>query len=349
VNLLSNILAKLPGTLAKTVNNTPPQLDFDKFSEASAIKLRMHYDMWKGRIRTASENNTILSNGWAFSTMSGLACFEAYVRYDPNVKHIYFDKSGEIDRTLDRLADVLHKHNHKLSGAIIYGYGNLLRESHFIEQAKNARLLNVERIYLLDCSLFYHLFAKSPINPLRQFISERAIKPILLDYFEGDACKGRLVDIRNELNPLKPVLHLFLGNTFCNVESHSVHQILNNTVRVGDFVVAEYANYTQEFFESTDPDYVNQLATRAAADLFALSESRVDTKCVLVPGGDAKALLISIPDDDTGNILNFHSMLRRKFHPSELTDGAFSRVSTHRVLDGSLNLDAYRRLNNPGG
>ena len=345
MDIAQDILKKFPGFMGKAAGHPKPTSDFDKFADAQTIKLRMHYDMWKQRIRTASQHNTILSNGWAFSTMSGLACFEAFVRSDNNVKQIYFDKSGEIERTLDKIAESLPRHRRRLNGAIVYGYGNLLREAHVIEQAVSAQLLDIDRIYLLDCSLFYHLFAKSPINPLRQTIPDRAIKPILLDYFEGEACHNQLVFIRDSLKAFRPTLHLFLGNTFCNVDSASVRKIVDTTVRTGDIVVAEYANYTPAFLASTDADYANQLATRAAAELFAIEEGRVTTTCAVVPG-QAKVLSISIPDDDMNQTLTFQSMLRRKFQPSELTDGTFSLVSSHHVLNGALNLDAFKRLNN---
>lgn len=340
-------IKKLPGFLGKVASVAHSPTDFDAFVNVDSIKLRMHYDMWKQRIRTASQHNTVLSNGWAFSTMSGLASFEAFVRSDEQIRHIYFDTSGEIERTLDAISTVLPRHNRKFSGAMIYGYGNLLREAYVIEQAKTDQLLGHERIYMIDCSLFYHLFAESPINPLRRTMPAKQLRPILLDLFEGDVRHDKLVYIRDDLiNQSRPVLHLFLGNTFCNVDSEAIYRILNITVRPGDFVVAEYANYTPEFFASDSSDYVNQLATRAAAELFAVAEDAVETSTVYI-SGNAKALSIKVADSDTGATLTYQSMLRRKFQPSELTDKDFMSLSSHHVLNGALNLDAYRRLQNP--
>ena len=343
MSLLQAITTKFPDFMGKAVEQPQDPSDFEKFDNAYSIKIQMHYDMWKQRIRNASERGKILSNGWAFSTMSGLSCFESFVRYDETVKKIYFDKSGEIDRTLDEVAESLPKHKRKFSGAIIYGYGNLLRETYVIEQAKKAGILDVNRLYLLDCSLFYHLFAKSPLNPLRKIIRERSIKPVLLDFFEGETCRKQLVFIRDDLCALQPVLHLFLGNTFCNVDLPAIHKILDMTVRAGDVVIAEYANFNQEFLASMEADYVNQLATRAAAELFSIAEKKVVTQSIRV-SDSAKALVITVPDIDRENTLSFQSMLRRKFQSSELTAGTFSLISSHHVLGGALNLDAYKRL-----
>ena len=195
---ISYLLAKLPNILGKTVDEIESPLALDKFATAKHIRLQNYYDMWRRRIRSGVGHSAILSNGWAFATMAGLACFEAYVRADARVSRIYLDRPGEIPLVIEGIRDKLRKQI--FCGVIIYGYGNLLRESHFVEEALRARILQPDGIYLLDCSLFYHMFAQSPINPLRQLVKrEKVIRCMLLDYCEGDASHNRLSSIRNSL------------------------------------------------------------------------------------------------------------------------------------------------------
>jgi hypothetical protein len=338
--------------LLKAVNmfSTPPPdeeiiVNLDKFAKGDLVKLRSHYDLWRQRIRTAALSDAILSNGWAFATMSGLAYFEAFVRTDVKVKPIYFDKSGEIERLVDEIPDKLK--SQKLTGAMIYGYGNLLRESYFIEQAIRRGILNADRIYLLDCSLFYHIFAQSAMNPLWQIVKKKKVKTELLDYCESDQrSRERLTQIRNELNGIMPALHLFLGNTFCNIDSATISRITDAAVRKGDVLVAEYTNYTDEALRSMEPDYVNTMAIRAAAELFAIPEDTVSADSIPI-NSSAKAIQIRVPNDGEGNSLSFKSMLRRRYHQSELTNEDFALVSTHNSLAGTLCMDSYRRLQNP--
>lgn len=345
MSIIGELFKQGPTLLGKAAAEEDVVLAFDRFSKNEHIKLQTHYDLWRQRIRNAAINGNLLSNGWAFSMLSGVAAFEAHVRADPDIRPIYSNKSGEIERMVDELKAIMGQK--KFNGVMVYGYGNILREAHFIEQATKLNLLKKGRIYLLDCSLFYHIIAQSQLNPLRSFIrDQRRISPILLDYCESDKCRKRLSYLRDDLNSFFPVLHLFLGNTFCNLEAPALQTILESTVRPGDIVVAEYANYSSEEISDLKSDYVNTMAIRAAAELFATFEDNVKASTIKV-GENAKAIQIEVPDcDHDGNVI-FRSMLRRRFLPQEILDQPYEKVWDCNVLSGALSMDSYHRMPRP--
>lgn len=345
MSFLSEVFKKAPEFLGKAVPDDTSELPFDRLTSADHIKLQAHYDMWRKRVRAAAKNDILMSNGWAFAMMSGVAAFESHVRADTTIRQLYFNKSGEVESTVDEIAAKLNgKH---LNGIMVYGYGNMLRESHFIEAATKTGLLKKGRIYLIDCSLVYHIFAQSQLNPLRASITPtRRIRPVLLDYCENDKCSKRLKFLRDDLTPLRPVMHLFLGNTFCNVEAPILNSILEATVQPGDMVVAEYANYSVEAVKTLAPDYVNVMAARSAAELFATIDDKVVAKTVAA-GDNAKAISITVPDcDHTGSVV-FRSMLRRIFKQQELLNGPYELVRSCEVLSGDLTMDTYLRMPRP--
>ena len=344
MSLLPEIFKNFPTLLGKAMSEEGVELTFDRFSKSEHIKLQSYYDMWRRRIRDSAGNDRLLSNGWAFSMINGVASFEAYVRSHSKIKQIYFNKSGEIERMVDELKSKIKKS--KFNGIMVYGYGNVLREAHFIEQIVKLNLFKKGYILLLDCSLIYHIIAQSQLNPLRPIIHDyRRMIPILLDYCESEKCRSRLSSLRNELNSYHPVLHLFLGNTFCNIDVQTLQTILQSTVRPRDIVVAEYSNYSSESLKNLAPDYVNTMAIRAAAELFATTEDNVQASTVSV-GEDAKAIQIEVPDCDHDGLVTFKSMLRRKYSQHELLNSSYELVWSCNVLSGELSMDSYIRLPN---
>ena len=178
MEIFNELLGKLP-KFAPKLEQEERRDTLQWFGKAETLRLDRYYDLWRSKIRNAAIQNQLLSNGWAFSTLGGLSAFENYIRTNQDIRRIYFNKSGEISVTLERIADQLKLR--KLGGVILYGYGNLFRENYFIEQAIILNLLRKQRIYLVDCSLFYHIFANSPLNPLRNIIKAKQFRTILLD------------------------------------------------------------------------------------------------------------------------------------------------------------------------
>jgi len=314
------------------------------FSNNDAIRLDRYYEFWRNQIRYSVSNNQLLSNGWAFSTLGGLSSFERHIRTNPIIRNIYYNKGGEIALTLEKISENL-SNIYSLGGVMLYGYGNLFRESYFIEQAKILHLLKSQRIYLIDCSLFYHIFANSQLNPLRNIIKAKQIKTLLLDYLDDPNSRSSLVYARDDLNPTRPVLHLFLGNTFGNIEPNLLKSSLNNVVRAGDIVIGEYALHTEDFFKDTSDDYVTEMAIIATSELFSIPIDSVKARYkITVP--DYKYIEIEFPDKRYDQPLFFKSMLRRNFSYTELTKGEYELISNESALTGTIKLDAFRRLSN---
>jgi len=315
--------------------------DLRRFGEAETVKLDRYYNYWRSRIQHAASTNQILSNGWAFSTLSGLSSFEAYIRTKNDLRSFYFNRVGEIGLTLDAIAEQLGRHT--IGGVMLYGYGNLFRESYFIERAITSKLFDTQRIYLIDCSLFYHIFAKSSINPLRNLLKPRQIKTILLDFLEDPASQKVLVFARDDLNPTRPVLHFFLGNTFCNTESTMLESALNTVVRPGDFVVGEYYVYPTDYFTNMSEKHVSEMARSATIELFSVPPDSVNATDV-INGTNSKVTEVTFTERNTNHKMTFRSMLRREFKHTELTDGDYKLVSSEVMLDGKIRLDAFIRL-----
>lgn len=344
MELVNELLAKLPRVFSKNTLEQDANLGtLQWFGKAKALRLDRYYELWREKIRNAANHNQLLSNGWAFSTLGGLAAFENYIHTNQDIRRIYFDKAGEISVTLEKIAE--HLNWGQIGGVILYGYGNLFRENYFLEQAKNLNLLKSQRTYLVDCSIFYHILANSPLNPLRNTIKIKQIKTILLDYLDDTSALNDLTFARNDLNPMRPVLHLFLGNTFGNIETNLLTTTLNNVVRVGDFVIGEYALYPDEFFTDTSDDNVTDMARAAISEVFSISPDTV-TVCNVNITPQSKVIEINFTEQNAVQSTSFRSMLRRSFSKSELTNGEYRLISSTVALNGAIGLDAYRRLQN---
>lgn len=342
MGIYEDLAAKFPKLMGKVgTESSNINANLKKFENAKNVRIDNYYNYWRSRILAAINNGDILSNGWAFSTLSGLASFETYIHTDQEVRSLYFNRSGEIGNTIDAIADKLN--NHSLGGVILYGYGNLYRECYFIEYLKTSNLLKGQRIYLIDCSLYYHIFAKSPINPLRSLVESRQIKPVLLDYLDDSTSQNNLRYVRDDLNPTRPVLHIFLGNTFCNSSADSIKSTLDAGVRVGDFVIGEYALYTKEYFEDNSDDYVSEMAKIATAELFATSPSIVTTTNIS-HGDSSKMTEVKFRTSENETEYVFKSMLRRKFSNTELTSGKYELIASKSVLPKKILLDSFKRL-----
>jgi hypothetical protein len=313
-----------------------------RFGQAASVRLERYYRLWRTKIEQAASDH-IVSNGWAFSTLSGVSSFESHIRAT-EFKDIYVNKTVEIVNTLEAIEEKLG--GRRLGGIILYGYGNLYRENYFVECAKDAGILSSQNVYLIDCSLFYHIFAESSLNPLRKNLKDRQIKTRLLDYLENPDAQDDLKYIRDDLNPTRPTLHLFLGNTFCNTAAEMLNNAFNMTVRPDDFIVGEYANYPEEFFGDTSDDYVSKMAKSAAAELYSLPSDQVLSENVNIDS-DCKATSITLVHPRTKVDISFQSMLRRQFNQRELTDGLYQLIQSERPLEGKLYLDTFRRLSSP--
>lgn len=312
-----------------------------RFGKLETVKIELYFNFWRSQILKAISNNKLLSNGWAFSTLSGLASYETYIHTDKDIRSLYFNRSGEIGITIDAIADNLKMGS--IGGVIFYGYGNLMRESYFIEYLLNSRLLTKQRIYLIDCSLYYHIFAKSSINPLRSLVKNRQLKLLLLDYLDDPTVRDTLIYIRNDLNPTRSVLHLFLGNTFCNVDSNSLKNLLDTMVRPGDFVIGEYAIYPKGYFADSLPDYASEMARIATAELFAISPESVNTTNI-THGDKSKLTEIRFKTQDDKEARMFRSMLRREFNYTELIRGKYELITSKSVLPSKIRMDSFKRL-----
>ncbi|MCK4788049.1 MAG: hypothetical protein KAV87_30125 [Desulfobacteraceae bacterium] len=343
MDLFNELFGKLPKLATKAgLEQEENSGELQKFGKVEAIKLDRYYEFWRSKIRSAATHNQLLSNGWAFSTLGGLSSFERYIRTNKEIRSIYFNKAGEIGITLDKIADQLGR-RYGLGGIILYGYGNLFRESYFIEQAKMSGLLQSQRIYLIDCSLFYHIFANSSLNPLRNIVKVKQIRTLLLDYLDGHSSRDALVYARDDLNPTRPVLHLFLGNTFGNIESNLLKRALYNVVRSGDFVIGEYALFSEGGPTDSPDDYVPEMARMAASELFSVAPALVTVRNVNITP-ESMATEVEFTERDTNQTIVFRSMLRRSFSNAELTDGKYKLVSSESTLSGKIKLDSYIRL-----
>jgi hypothetical protein len=310
------------------------------------VRLEDYFGYWREEIKAASSASRIMSNGWAFSTLSGIASYETHIRAT-EYRSIYFNKTEEVFRSVSALKK---KINRKIGGFMIYGYGNLIRESCFIERAIQNNIVSGRvAIALFDCSIFYRIYALSSLNPLREIreLKPGMIKAELLDFLDDSKAPGLLKKWRNRLNPTAPTVHLFLGNTFCNSESENLRTALKAATLPGDYVVAEYAIYPPEHFMRDPPvDYVSEMAKMAASEIFSCPPDDIAADNIKLRDS-AVATLIKVPDKSAGNSINFQSMLRRRFQPSEITDGLYSREHSEHHLGGKLAIDIYRRTETP--
>lgn len=233
-------------------------------------------------------------------------------------------------------------HGKKVGGLMIYGYGNVFREAHFVERARQRKLISSQCMYLIDCSIFYHVFATSSLNPLREHTSPSKIRAELFDYLDSVEAPKVLKEWRSDLEVMKPTVHLFLGNTFCNAESNTLLTAINSATLPGDYVVAEYANYPKDHFQAPTADYVSEMARLAAGEIFSRPPSDV-TAVNIVQSDAAMATSITITGLAAQPQLTFRSMLRRRFDPTEVTNGPYELVSRQNPLGGKLVLDTYRR------
>ncbi len=121
---------------------------------------------------------------------------------------------------------------------------------------------------------------------------------------------------------------------------------LNAATVPGDYVVAEYADYQSDYFQNTTPDYVSEMGKLAAAEMFSISSAKVEAKNIFL-SNDTLVTEITLTGADQKKALIFRSMLRRRFIPTEVTNGPYELV--HRVypLSGKLCLDTYRRSESP--
>jgi hypothetical protein len=317
-----------------------------EYGLARFVRLEDYFGYWRDEIKAASRAGRIMSNGWAFSTLSGIASYEKHIR-TTEFRSIYFNKTQEV---IEAVSAIMKNRPRKIGGFMIYGYGNLLRESYFIERAIDRGLVSRDvKIVLLDCSFFYRIYALSSLNPLLEVreVEPRMIKAELIDYLDDTKAPGLLKEWRKRLNTSAPTVHLLLGNTFCNSESEPLITALNAATLPRDYVVAEYANYPSDHFLADPPaDYVSEMAKMAASEIFSCPPDDVSAENFKL-SDTSIATKITILDKSKGNSLSFQSMLRRRFHPSEILDGLYSLEKRDYPLESQLVLDTYRRTEMP--
>jgi hypothetical protein len=335
---VGDVIQKLLGLLGQSAEDTVPQSQLQKFATGN-IKLRRYYEYWQGQIQKAVSQNQVVSNGWAFSTLNGLASFESYVHGTAEMQALYVNKVGVIDELTESLKAVCG--NLKTYGAIVYGYGNLVREAQWLESLVKQQIVSKkDRVYLVDCSLFYHVFALSHMNPVREHILERRIKPVLMDCFN----EPNISDLkykRDDLNAALPTCHILLGNSFGNVSTLCMKTLLDATVRPLDFVIAEYAEYAMQDLQSTKLDYVSQMACRAAAEMFTCLESDVSVKNVFK--NSQRLTEVTVKRSGGNTPLVFESMMRRAFNSNELTGSGYDLIASKTIASTNVKVDVFRR------
>lgn len=312
-----------------------------KLGRANFVELEKYYEIWRKQIEATANDGGILSNGWAFSTLSGIASYESHIRAT-EFRSIYFNKTAEIAAAVAAIEKDLLDRSRSIGGLMIYGYGNVFREAHFVERARQRKLISSQSMYLIDCSIFYHVFATSSLNPLREHTGPSKIRAELFNYLDSIEAPKVLKEWRSDLNVMKSTVHLFLGNTFCNAESDVLLTALNAATVPGDYVVAEYANYLPGHFQAPTADYVSEMARLAAREVFSRQLNTVTAVNIML-NDTAMATTITISGLAANPSLTFRSMLRRKFDPTEVTNGPYELVSRQLPLDGKLFLDTYRR------
>jgi hypothetical protein len=302
--------------------------------------LSKYYEYWRERIRELGPGGGAMSNGWAYATWSGLASYEEYITADPNIRRVYQDRAVSLEAAAEAVGQ-------RLGGVILYGYGNLRRESQLIQCLTAEDITGVKkcRIYMLDASVFYHLLANSSANPMLRYVGRKSLHPVLIDFESTHRSVGRALKwIRNDLcEALRPVLHVFLGNTFGNLEAAVVSRILDTYTHPGDLILAEYVKYPQGSLQDLGDDYVISMTNRACAELFSVSPEQVEA--AHVGHGTGKCVRIVCTESDGGSHIEFLSMLRRQFVPRELLDGDYRLVLEERdAIPGLTKVAMYKRL-----
>ena len=311
----------------------------NEYRTSKAFDISEYRQYWKGKIREKASREQILSNGWAFGTLEGLSTFESSVK-KRDISLIYEAEQESISRTVDSIRDRIEQ---KVSGVIVYGHGNIKRESKFVKVAKDENLLvKSAKVFLLDASIFYHIYAQSKLNPMRNTIAPKRLKCELVDYVNTES-KPVLKYLRNSLGIAQPVIHLFLGNTFANLPEYDIKNLLDKIVRERDVVICEYKHYNDEFFDDDASDHISKMAKKSAAELFSVPEAcvSVDNEC---PEDDVKYTSVDVECPREEINISFTSMLRRKFRRSELTSGLYEHMTSNTVLNGKIRQDTYAHL-----
>lgn len=342
MTVFDELIGKSLGNLSKALGSSSNTTLLTKYGVQDQLSIERYYDIWKGKIESSSKSNRILSNGWAFASLSGVSSFEHFVRTNPDFHKMYFNQAGEIKTTLEKIGEKMSWS--KFGGVMIYGYGNLLRERYFIEQAILSGLIAKScPIRLIDCSIYYHILANSPLNQLLPLIRRKRIKAVLADFIEDSDSIETLIFERDDLHGIKPILHLFLGNTFGNSEERVIRSLVQKLLKPGDVVICEYAAYTEDYLNSQANDYVSEMARMAASELYSLPVTSVEVKNT-TQEAQLKYCEIRIHRSSQESPIEFKSMLRRNFKNMELLNGAFSVISSNKIVENSVFLDAFIRL-----
>lgn len=300
-----------------------------------------YYDRWRESIESLAEAGRMIPNGWAFSTLSGVATYEQYVKTGP-ISILYTGQSAGLDDIVSQLAENFGRRR-VLGGIIFYGHGNMIREVQIVEKLKNCEQLwdRQSSVVLLDCSLPYHLYANSDFNPILRLMKRPKVRAVLVDY-EAKANESYIRWLREGLNAMKPALHVFLGNTFCNLEKDVLRTVLERCFP-GDFIIAEYVEYDGEKLDKENDDYVCLMAKRAAAELFRLDESKINATNYRNEEFPTFRQETKIELKYNSRPLIMRSMLRRRYQSSETTSEKFDRIGTCTVNQVSVRVDLYIR------
>jgi hypothetical protein len=319
---------------------------WEKLLQPEFVPLERYYGLVSETLRQANNSSSVLSNGWAFCSRTGVAIFEDYISSDNTLRDFYLDRKKSLPQAASRIKEHLGSKT-KLGGVMIYGYGNLIRESQLVDCLKTENVLSSGHgtIYLLDCSLFYHIMAESKINPMLRHLKRKWIKTRLIDFVVTDDNVKRIIkDWRADIYLMRPTLHVFFGNTFCNLETKDLQRIVSEYILPGDYVLAEYANYPDNFFRELSNDhstnkYLTNMARVAAAEIFSINKGDV-TLTHQKYSEYGKCVEVRIRANN--ETITFKSLLRRKYNSTEVGSLGFSLLEPMKE-GGDFFIDLYQR------
>lgn len=286
------------------------------------LTLRQHLGLLKSKLRQSSGD--IICNDWAFSTHFGVQVYETSVQ-GLDVKRLEFEEvlSELLQETKSLMQSDL------VAGVIFYGHGNMEREIQLFNEIDKSGLKLRAQAGFVDYSPIYHALSVSIFNPLGPY-GRQISESLFADFTRiDDPSHGRrILGMREKFSlPGGVVFHVFLGNTFGNIETNVLCSMLDTYTRPNDIILAEYAVYPNVFFDDFDvDDGVATMARGAVSELFGQDKKLIQMRYEADYTQKMKWLETSLMVDDQP--LVFRSMLRRNFDVSELSVEEYQRPDT---------------------
>ncbi len=266
----------------------------------------------------------ILSNKWAFSTFVGSLLYEKQIKRNNN----YFQE----DNLVISIGALLFNKNSCIKNFMIYGFGGLSRESLYIKnylQKQHDKL--PLSLLLFDCSPYYYSLAKHWGTKIKTSLKDENIEQINAYLIDFEDYADDIANIRKDKKMNEPALHIFLGNIGGNLTAIQFENILNNITKTGDYILLEYAQYDDSFFNNTNDDYVVDIAKSSLEELFGDIKPVVEYKTT----NNEKFLEISGTVNGIG--FKFKSMLRRNFQLTDITTGvSLGQLGDYSISDGNI-------------